>query len=121
MKFLDFGHITFNDAESQVDAIALNWGDGGDYLDTVQALVNVLALELLLSLVGQRLVKGLAVGDAGFAKRFLEHFLVEFLGPEKIHLGHGGSFFNNHYQHVAADFKPHILEQAQSEQRTNSR
>ena len=119
MDFLDFCNIAFDNAEGQIDPIALNRCNGRDDLDAIQALVDVLALEFLLGLVGQRLVKGLTVCNARIAQRLFQHILVKLLGADKVHVSDGRTLFNNHDQHITADFKPHVLEQTQTEQGTN--
>ena len=119
MDFLDFCNIAFDNAEGQIDPVALNRCNGRDDLDAVQALVDVLAFEFLLGLVGECLVKRLAVCNARIAQRLFQHVLVKLLGADKVHISDGRTLFNNHDQHITAGFKPYILEQTQAEQRTN--
>ncbi len=85
----------------------------------VEAAAHVLALELLLGAVGQRLVVGAAIGQAHFAQRLLQRGLVEFLGADEVDVGNGRSLFDDHHQHVAVDVDAHVLEQPQVEQRTD--
>ena len=73
----------------------------------------------MLGLVGQRLVKRLAVSNAGFAQGLFQRFLVEFLGADEINVGHGGAFLDDHHQHIVLDFQPDVLEEAQAKQRTD--
>ena len=115
----DLGDFTLGDAERQVDAIALNRRDRGDHRDGVQAAVDVLTLELLLGLVSQRFVEGLTVKEARIAQGFLQNVFVKFFAADELHTGHGGTFFNNHHQHITADFKAHVLEKAKRKQGTD--
>ncbi len=117
--FLDLGDIAFGHAEGHVDPVALDRRDGGHHLGAVKAAVDVLPLELLLGAVCQCLVERPAIGEPDFAQRLLEHFLVKLLGPDEVHVGHGRAFLDDHDQHVTADFKPYVLEQAQPEQRAD--
>ena len=121
VDFLDARGQTFGDVEAEVDAVARHRRDRGHNLGGVQAAVDVLALELLLGLVGQGLVKGAAFGQADVAQGLGQCVLVELLGADEIDGGNGRAFFNDHHQHVAVDFQAHVLEQAQREQRADRR
>ena len=117
--FLDACRLTFRDREGQVHPVALDGRDRGHHLGAIQALVDVLALELLFSAVGQRLVIRAAFRQAHFAHGFFEGVFVEFAGTGKVHVGDGGALFDHHHQHIAAGLQAHILEESQTEQRTD--
>jgi hypothetical protein len=119
VDFLDLRGLALGDGEGQVHAVALDRRDGGDHLRTVQALVDVLALQLLLGAVRQGLVVRSALGQADLAQRFLQRVLVEFLGAREVDVCDRGTLFHDHHQHVAIHFEPDILEQAEREQRAD--
>jgi hypothetical protein len=58
-------HIAFGDLEGHVDAISFERRHGGDDLRGVQALAEVLALDLLLRAVDEGLVERQTLADAG--------------------------------------------------------
>jgi hypothetical protein len=102
-------------------AIALDRRHGGDDLGAVEALVDVLALQLLLGAVGQALVVGTAFGESDLAQRRLQRLLVELARTDEIDVGHGGALLDDHHQHVDVHLEPHVLEQPQPEQRADRR
>ena len=101
VDFLDARRLALRHREGQVNAIALHRGNSSHYLGAVQALVDVLALELLLCTVGQRLVERAPLGQAHIAHRLLQCVLVELLGAGELHVGNRGPLFDHHHKHVA--------------------
>ena len=119
--FLDACWLAFHHRECQVHPIALNGRDGGDDFSAVQAAVDVLALELLLRSVGQRLVEWTTFGQTHIPHGFLEDFLVEFTRARKLYVSNGGTLFHHHHENVAGRFQAHVLEKPQGKQRADGR
>ena len=119
--FFDLGHLTLGDGKSQIDPIALDRGDGGEHLRAIEAAVDVLALEFLLGLVSQRPVEGLTLVQARLTKRLAKDVLVKLLDADEVDLCDGRALFDHHNEHRAFNFQPHVLEQAQTEQRAYGR
>jgi hypothetical protein len=84
--------------------------------------VDVLTLEFLLCL---DLPGPCRNGCPSFEARFHEVHLFQgtslsnSLAPTKFDISNGRALFDDHYQNITADFKAHILEQAQCKQRAN--
>jgi hypothetical protein len=82
---------------------------------------QVLALELLLGTVGQRLVKRLALADAHVLQRLGERLGIELLQADEAHIGDDGALFDDDDDRAAIDVDAHVLEQAGGEQRAQRR
>ena len=119
VDLVDLCRLAFGHRERQVDAVALDGRHGGDDFRAIEAAVDVLALELLLGTVGERAVERPAFGQTHVAHGFLQGVLVELLGAGEVDVGNRRTFLYNHREHVAVGFEAHVLEQAQSEQRTD--
>jgi len=119
--FLDACGLTLHHREGQIHTVALDGRHGGHHLGTVQALVDVLALEFLLGPIGQGLVIRTTFREAHITHGLLQGVLVELAGARKVHIGDGGALFDYHHQHVAAGLQAHVLEQAQAKQRADGR
>ena len=117
VDLLDAGHVALVDGEHDVDAVTLDRRDGGGDLHAVQAMRQVLALELLLRAVDGGLVENLGFTDADFLQRLDQHVFFKFLGTGKFHRRDGRAFLDQHHQHIAFDFQAHILEHARRIQR----
>ena len=89
----------------------------GHDLGAVQAARQVLALELLLGAVGQRLVERQALADADVLQRLDQRVLVELLHADEVDVGDDRALVDDDDEHVAVDVDPHVLEQAGREQR----
>ena len=116
---LDARRLALGDGEGEVHPVAFYGRDGGDDFGAVEALVDVLALELLLGAVGQRLVVGAAIGQADVAHGLLEHVLVELARTGEVHVGDGRALLDDDHEHAAHGFQAHVLEQAQGKQRAD--
>ncbi|MDT4830732.1 hypothetical protein FQZ97_642070 [compost metagenome] len=117
----DARRLALGHAEREVDPVALQRRDGGDHLRVVEAAADVLALELLLGTVGQRLVVRPAFGQPDVAQRLLQRRLVELLGAREVDVGDGGALFDDDHEHMAIDVDAHVLEQSEIEQRADGR
>ena len=121
MDFVDLGRLAFRYRKCQVHTVALNRRNRCHHLSAIQAAVDVLTLEFLLSAICQRLIERATIGQANIAHCLGQRVLVKFLGASKVHLSNCGTLFDHNHQHVAIGFQTHVLEQAQRKQRTNGR
>ena len=110
VDLLDAGHVALVDGEHHVDAVALDRRDGGGDLHAVQAMRQVLALELLFRAVDRSLVENLRFADADFLQSLDQHIFFKFLGAREFHGSDGRALLDQHHQHVAIDFQAHVLE-----------
>ncbi len=111
---LALGHV-----EAQVHAVAVDRRDGGHHRGVVEAAAHVLALDLLLGAVGQRLVASAPFGQAHLGQGLDERLLVELLGADEVDVGHGGAFLHDDDQGAVAHVDAHVLEDLELEQRTD--
>jgi hypothetical protein len=114
---VDLGRVALGDVEADVDAVALDGGDGGGDLGAVETAGQVLALELLLGAIGQGLVEGLAFADADVLERLGQGLGVELLEADEVDVGDDGALVNDDDHGVALDGDAHVLEQAGGKQR----
>ena len=118
---LDACRLALCHSEGQIDTVAFNRRYRGDHFSAIQALVDVLAFELLLSPIGQCLVIRAAFSEADVTHCLFERVFVKFARASEVHIGNGGAFFDHHHQYIAACLQTHILEQAQTKQRADCR
>ena len=87
----DLGHLAFGDVEVDRHAVALERSDRGGDLHRVLAARQILGLELLLGLLQQAAVEDAALSQPDLLERVAQLVLVEFLLPDEIDLGDGGT------------------------------
>ena len=121
LDVLDARSAAFGDVEGQANLVALHGGNGGHHLGAVKALVDVLALELLLDPVDQRAVVRPPRRQPGVAQHTLQDVVAEFLVAGEIHGSDGGALLHVDHEHIALHVEAHVGEQAQAEQRTDGR
>mmetsp|Transcript_13957 Transcript_13957/g.38069 ORF Transcript_13957/g.38069 Transcript_13957/m.38069 type:complete len:298 (-) Transcript_13957:2091-2984(-) len=117
----DLGRLALGHVEADIDAVALDRGDGGRDLGAVEAAREVLALEFLLGTVGQRLVEGLALADADVLQRFGQGLGVELLEADEVDVGDDRALVDDDDDGIALDADANVLEQAGCEQRAQRR
>jgi len=99
----NFGHITLDHTEVQVHTVSLCRGHRGDHLGGVHAAVEVLALELLFSTIGQRFVKRTAFGQANVSQSFLQNIGFKLFDARKSDIGHTRTLLQGDDQHLTFD------------------
>ena len=115
--FADARRRTFGDREGDVDAVALLRRHRRHDLGAVEAAREVLALELLLGAVGERLVERQAFADAEVLQRLDQRVLVEFLQAGEVDVGDDRTLFDDDDDDALVDLDSHVLEQAGGEER----
>ena len=118
---LDLRGLALGHGEGEVHTVALGRGDGRDHLGAVEAAADVLALELLLGPVGERLVERTALGQTHVAQRLEQGFLVELADAGEIDVGNRRALFDDDHHHIVLHLDAHVLEQPQREQRADRR
>ncbi len=108
----DLGDGAFLDVEAQRHAVPLQRRDRGLDHRAVVALARVLALDLLLGAVEQRLVVDLGLGDAGLLQAVLQIILGEFLRALDVDPRDRGTLLHVDDEHVAVALQAHILVEA---------
>ena len=114
----DACRLALGDREREVDAVALDRRHRRHHLGGIETAREVLALELLLGAVGQRLVERQAFADADFAQRLQDRVLLELLHADEVDVGDDRPLLDDNDHHLAFDLDAHVLEQAGGEQRT---
>ena len=113
--------IAFNDAEVQVDSVALGGRHGGHHLRCIHAAVEVLPLELLFGPVGQRFVERTAFGQTNVTQSLLQDLGVKLFDTRKSDIRHTGALLQGDDQHITFNLQTHIGKQTQTKQRANGR
>jgi hypothetical protein len=116
----DLRRIALGDREGDVDAIALLRRHRGHDLGAVQASRQVLALELLLGAVGERLVERQALADAEVLQRLDEGVLLELLHADEVDVGDDRALVDDDDGDAVVDVDANVLEEAGREQRAQA-
>ena len=118
-NFLDASHVALDHIEAEIDPIALDRGHGGDDLRSKQTAVDVLPFQFLLGLVGHGLVKRPSFGQSNVAQGFAQGVFVKLFGADQIQGFDQGALFNHQNHDIALGFDANVVEQTQTEQRTD--
>ena len=117
-----FDGVAFGHREGDVDAVALLRRHRGHDLGGVEAARQVLALELLLGAVDERLVERQALADAEVLQRLDQVVLLELLHADEVDAGDDRRAPRRSPPTTSpVDVDPHVLEQARGEQRAQRR
>ena len=115
----DLRHLALVDGEVHRDAVAVERRDRRRDRDAVAPGGEVLALDLLLGLVDQRLVVGATFGDPVVAQRLAHLVGGEFLHPDEVDLRDRRPLRDHHHQDVAFDLHADVGEEPGGEQRAD--